>query len=82
MKKVKVEPGMIARAMAKAAHEDEMLDGLDPLVDPFEEHNKFRETLRERCQPFQAPEFVLPAPIKIHMSLRHEIDGILGVKVS
>ena len=82
MKKVKAEPGMIARAMAKAAHEDEMLDGLDPLVDPFEEHNKFRETLRDRCQPFQAPELVLPAPIKIHMSLRNEIDGILGVKVS
>ena len=82
MKKVKVEPGMIARAMAKAAHEDEMLDRLDSMVDLFKEYNKFRETLRERCQPFQAPEFVLPAPIKIHMSLRHEIDRILGVKVS
>lgn len=78
MKKVKVEPDMIARAMAKAAHEDEMLNGLDP----FEEYNKFMETLRDRCQPFQAPEFVLPAPIEIHMSLCDEIDGILGVKVS
>lgn len=81
MKKVKVD-GMIARAMAKAAHEDEMLDRLDSMVDLFKEYNKFRETLWDRCQPFQAPEFVLPAPIKIHMSLRHEIDGILGVKVS
>ena len=69
MKKAKEKPAMMARALAKAKHEDAMLTGTDPLV-------------VEVVNPFQVPEFMLPDPIEIHMSLSNEIDGILGVKVS
>ena len=68
MKKAKTT-GMMARALAKAEHEDAMLTGTDPLV-------------VEVVNPFQVPEFMLPDPIEIHMNLCDEIDGILGVKVS
>ncbi len=64
MKKAKAKPDMLARAMAKAAHEDTMLAGSDPLV-------------VEVINPFQVPEFMLPDPIDFHLSLCDQVDEIL-----
>ena len=59
----KAKPDMMARAMAKAQHEDTMLAGTDPMV--------------TACRPFQVPAFILPDPIEIKLSLCAQVDAIL-----
>lgn len=67
MKNPKNGATMMERALAKAEQEAVMLDGTGSLMDQ---------------QPFQLPEFVLPDPIEVCVSLCGEIEQILGVKVS
>ena len=81
MKKAKTKPDMMARAMAKAEHEDAMLAGNDPLVaDVYVEFPHLRENDAAddviAFNPF-IPEFVLPAPVDCRLRLCEQLDEIL-----
>ena len=81
MKKVKVEPGMMARALAKAKHEDDMLAGSDPLVEvpEAEEFDPLDESNMMVISPslFEIPKYILPDPVGFQLSLCDQIDAIL-----
>ena len=81
MKKAKVKPDMMARALAKAEHEDDMLAGSDPLVaiPEAEEFDPLDESNMMVVSPslFQIPKYILPDPVGFQLSLCDQIDAIL-----
>lgn len=80
MKKAK-KPDMMARALAKAEHEDEMLNGSDPLVEAqqAEEYDPLDESNMMVVSPslFDIPKYILPDPVGFQLSLCDQIDAIL-----
>ena len=79
MKKAKEKPDMMARALAKAEHEDDMLAGTDPLVavQQAEEFDPLDESDMMVFNPFSIPKFVLPDPVGFQLSLCDQVDAIL-----
>ena len=79
MKKAKAKPDMMARALAKAEHEDDMLAGTDPLVEVPEadEYDPVDESDMMVFNPFSIPKFVLPDPVGFQLSLCDQVDAIL-----
>ena len=81
MKKAKAKPDMMARALAKAEHEDDMLAGADPLVEvpEAEEFDPLDESNMMVISPslFQIPKYILPDPVGFQLSLCDQIDAIL-----
>ena len=81
MKKAKAKPDMMARALAKAEHEDDMLAGTDPLVavqqaeefDPVDE----LDTMVISPSLFKIPKYILPDPVGFQLSLCDQVDAIL-----
>lgn len=72
--------GMLARAMAKAAHEDEMLNGSDPMIaaaadeyDPLDDSN----LMVVSPSLFKIPKYILPDPVGFQLSLCDQVDAIL-----
>ena len=72
--------GMLARAMAKAAHEDEMLNGSDPMIaaaadeyDPLDDSN----LMVVSSSLFKIPKYILPDPVGFQLSLCDQVDAIL-----
>ena len=80
MKKA-TKPAMMARALAKAEHEDEMLAGTDPLVEvpEAEEFDPLDESNMMVVSPslFEIPKYILPDPVGFQLSLCDQIDAIL-----
>ena len=81
MKKAKEKPDMMARALAKAEHEDDMLAGTDPLVavQQAEEFDPVDESNMMVVSPslFQIPKYILPDPVGFQLSLCDQVDEIL-----
>ena len=81
MKKAKAKPDMMARALAKAEHEDAMLAGTDPLVEvpEAEEFDPLDESNMMVVSPslFKIPKYILPDPVSFQLSLCDQIDAIL-----
>ena len=81
MKKAKAKPDMMARALAKAEHEDDMLAGTDPLVEvpEAEEYDPLDELNLMVVSPslFEIPKYILPDPVGFQLSLCDKIDEIL-----
>lgn len=75
----KAKPDMMARALAKAEHEDDMLAGTDPLVavPQAEEFDPVDESDMMVFNPFSIPKFVLPDPVGFQLSLCDQVDAIL-----
>jgi len=80
MKKAKAKPDMMERALAKAAVEDEMLNGSDPMItaaadeyDPLDESNMMVVS----SSLFEIPKYILPDPVGFQLSLCDQVDAIL-----
>ncbi len=71
--------GMLARAMAKAAHEDEMLDGSDPLMTAPDEYDPLDDSNLMVVSPslFKIPKYILPDPVGFQLSLCDQVDEIM-----
>lgn len=81
MKKAKAKPDMMAKALAKAEHEDAMLAGTDPLVEvpQAEEYDPLDELDTMVVSPslFKIPKYILPDPVSFQLSLCSQVDEIL-----
>ena len=81
MKKAKTTPDMMARALTKAEHEDDMLAGTDPLVEvpEAEEYDPLDDSNLMVVSPslFEIPKYILPDPVSFQLSLCDQVDAIL-----